>query len=229
MNDFRIVLFQDHAESKLVELLDSMDFCVCVYSDAHDILETLKGTADRKCVIVDLQSNPILGLKLQHYAFELNLEAPFVFVIRSGDGAWPESVLRKNALCILEPPFLRKTMQDVLDQAFLSFGAFRAFVESEEHRLRLESLSERERRIVQLAADGIPNKRIATALGLSVKTVEKQRRIAYERLKVNNTAEMARVVTLGNLHPLLRERAKNTLATNAAAQSDRTKPSDRNN
>ena len=223
MNDFRIVLFQDHAESKLVELLDSMDYCVCVYSDAHDILQTLKSTPDRKCVIVDLQNNPIIGLKLQHYAFELNVESPFVFVMRKGDPAWPESVIRKNALCILEPPFFRKTLQDVLDQAFLSFGAFRAFVESEEHRLRLESLSERERRIVQLAADGIPNKRIATALGLSVKTVEKQRRLAYQQLKVNNTAEMARVVTLGNLHPLLRERAKNTLASNTS------KPSSSNN
>ena len=94
-------------------------------------------------------------------------------------------------------------LSTAIDVALMSADSYRAFAESGSYCVRLANLSDRERRIVQLAADGLPNKRIASILGLSVKTVEKQRRQAYRRLSVTSTAEMTRAVTLGNLHPLL--------------------------
>ena len=60
---------------------------------------------------------------------------------------------------------------------------------------KLATLADRERRIIDLAAEGIPNKAIATQLGVSIKTVEKNRRNAYHKLSVTSTAEMASLVT----------------------------------
>lgn len=60
---------------------------------------------------------------------------------------------------------------------------------------RLASLAERERKIISLASQGVPNKTIANRLGISIKTVEKNRRAAYTKLAVTNTAEMASLVT----------------------------------
>ena len=62
---------------------------------------------------------------------------------------------------------------------------------------RLATLAERERNIIALASEGIPNKTIATRLGISIKTVEKNRRAAYSKLAVTSTAEMASLVTFG--------------------------------
>ncbi len=72
------------------------------------------------------------------------------------------------------------------------------------HSRMLKSLSPRERRVVQLAADGYPNKQIATAVGLSVKSIERIRREAYQKLNVRSTAEMTRVFLMGSLHPFIR-------------------------
>lgn len=59
----------------------------------------------------------------------------------------------------------------------------------------LHRLTTMEHNIVELAVDGIPNKTIATRLGVSIKTIEKYRRTAYDKLNVTSAAEMASVIT----------------------------------
>ena len=56
-------------------------------------------------------------------------------------------------------------------------------------------LNERERAVVLLAAEGIPNKTIAKKLNVSVKTIEHCRRQAYVKLGVKSSAEVASIVT----------------------------------
>ena len=62
---------------------------------------------------------------------------------------------------------------------------------------KLDTLADREKQIIAMASEGIPNKTIAVRLGISIKTVEKNRRKAYSKLSVTSTAEMACLVTFG--------------------------------
>lgn len=55
---------------------------------------------------------------------------------------------------------------------------------------RFESLSEREREIFQLIAEGHSNKEIADVLSLSPATVETHRAHIFQKLDVHNTAEL---------------------------------------
>jgi DNA-binding NarL/FixJ family response regulator len=55
---------------------------------------------------------------------------------------------------------------------------------------RFDSLSEREREIFQLIAEGRSNKEIADLINLSVSTVETHRAHIMEKLDVHNTAEI---------------------------------------
>jgi DNA-binding NarL/FixJ family response regulator len=55
---------------------------------------------------------------------------------------------------------------------------------------KYESLSEREREIFQLIAEGRSNKEVAELLGISVATVETHRARILEKLDVHNTAEL---------------------------------------
>ena len=55
---------------------------------------------------------------------------------------------------------------------------------------RYESLSEREREIFQLVAEGHSNKDIAELLSLSPTTVETHRAHILQKLDVHNTAEL---------------------------------------
>ena len=56
----------------------------------------------------------------------------------------------------------------------------------------LESLTPREREIVQLLAEGNSNKEIATKLFISVKTVETHRSAVMRKLEVNSIVELVR-------------------------------------
>lgn len=53
-------------------------------------------------------------------------------------------------------------------------------------------LTSREVEVLQLIAEGNANKQIASALGISIKTVEKHRQSLMERLSIHNTAGLTR-------------------------------------
>jgi DNA-binding NarL/FixJ family response regulator len=56
---------------------------------------------------------------------------------------------------------------------------------------RLASLTQREREVMQLVADGASNKRIADQLHLSVRTVEVHRARVFEKMEVRSAVELA--------------------------------------
>ncbi len=53
-------------------------------------------------------------------------------------------------------------------------------------------LTPREKQVLQLIACGQPNKEIAYNLGLSIKTIEKHRQAAMDKLNIHNTAGLTR-------------------------------------
>jgi DNA-binding NarL/FixJ family response regulator len=53
-------------------------------------------------------------------------------------------------------------------------------------------ITSREKEVLQLIAEGAPNKQIASDLGISIKTVEKHRQHIMNKLKIHNTAGLTR-------------------------------------
>lgn len=69
------------------------------------------------------------------------------------------------------------------------------FIKLRSNQTKLADLNARERTVVMLAAEGVPNKTIARRLNVSVKTIEHCRRKAYSKLDVTCSAEVASLVT----------------------------------
>jgi DNA-binding NarL/FixJ family response regulator len=63
----------------------------------------------------------------------------------------------------------------------------------------LDSLSARERQVLQLVASGQPNQRIATRLGISVRTVEVHRHNIMDKIGVKNTAQLIKFAVEHNV------------------------------
>jgi DNA-binding NarL/FixJ family response regulator len=59
-------------------------------------------------------------------------------------------------------------------------------------RERQGRLTSREQEVLQLVAEGAPNKRIADGLGISIKTVEKHRQHLMDKLGIHDTAGLTR-------------------------------------
>jgi len=76
-------------------------------------------------------------------------------------------------------PFFTATVSEALLQSFLTKGDD-------------SPLTARERSVVQLIAEGHSNKKIASILNLSVKTVETHRAAAHRKLNLHSTADLVR-------------------------------------
>jgi len=63
---------------------------------------------------------------------------------------------------------------------------------SQEVEDNLALLTDREREVLQLIAEGKTNKEIATLLSVSINTVETHRKHIMEKLDLHNTAEIVR-------------------------------------
>ena len=197
-----IYLLRDH-QSPLADQIVELGYGIEVFETTRGFLENLAKHPRNACAVLDLKSNFDQGSFIQEKALADRICLPFVFIVDQSSANFAVSVVRRGAISVLQRPVDSNELNTAIDVALMSADSYRAFAESGSYCVRLANLSDRERRIVQLAADVLPNKRIASILGLSVKTVEKQRRQAYRRLSVTSTAEMTRAVTLGNLHPLL--------------------------
>lgn len=66
-------------------------------------------------------------------------------------------------------------------------------------RLLLSSLSLRERQVAVLVGHGYANKEIASAIGISEKTIEKYRRDACRKLRLPTAAEVAHLLAAADL------------------------------
>ena len=57
----------------------------------------------------------------------------------------------------------------------------------------LEQLTQREREVIRMVAQGYSNKEVAAEFGISEKTVQVHRGSAYRKLDLHNAAEIARL------------------------------------
>jgi len=60
-----------------------------------------------------------------------------------------------------------------------------------EQQQRLDSLTERERNVMRLVVEGLPNKLVADRLHISVRTVEVHRARVFDKMGVKSAVELA--------------------------------------
>jgi DNA-binding NarL/FixJ family response regulator len=79
-------------------------------------------------------------------------------------------------------PAIAKRLRDRCRQAFADGQPLKRNVE----------LTSRESEVLQLIAEGMPNKQIAGELGISIKTVEKHRQQVMNKLNIHDVASLTR-------------------------------------
>ncbi|MFK7735249.1 MAG: LuxR C-terminal-related transcriptional regulator [Pirellulaceae bacterium] len=124
----------------------------------------------------------------------------------------------QESLCV---PFKRRDFEDALDTVMYRREIAKYREAMPAYARMLAELSPREKRIIQLAAAGLPNKQIASTVGLSVKSIERIRREAYQKLNVRSIAEMTRVFLLGSMYSMFEAPSAAVAGPHFRLQSDR--------
>lgn len=175
-------------------LLSTAGYPVEALSTAEELLERI-GPADRGCMVLDVRLPGMSGLALQQDLQARGVRMPVVFISGHGDIPMAVEAVNAGALDFLEKPFDDEALLERVEKA-LALDHERA-----EHAQavatieeRIESLTPREREVMEQIVRGKLNKLIAADLGLSIRTVEVHRARVLEKMRARNGSEMVRLV-----------------------------------
>jgi two-component system response regulator DctR len=124
---------------------------------------------------------------------------PVIFLTGHGDVPTAVAAVKRGAFDFVEKPFSNNGLVDRIEQALAASRTALAARDSQGGlRSRLAELTERERAVMQQVVEGKPNKLIADALDISVRTVEVHRARVFDKMQVKSAVELAKVLaTLG--------------------------------
>jgi FixJ family two-component response regulator len=154
------------------------------------------------CLLLDIALPGLDGLGLQQRLGEVSEGLAIVFL--SGQGDIPMSVraVKAGAVDFLTKPVKAEALLSAVNSA-LGHDAKTRRIHEERAKLkqRLETLTTREREVLQALAAGKLNKQVAFDLGIAEKTVKFHRARIMHRLKVGSFAELVLVASELGLGP----------------------------
>ncbi|MBV8586948.1 MAG: response regulator transcription factor, partial [Verrucomicrobia bacterium] len=153
-------------------LLRAAGFRVSLFASAEEFLRVPEPTAPG-CLILDVQLPELSGLALQRKLAILKNEIPIIFITGHGDIPMSVQALKAGAVEFLEKPFVDEELLNAVFRAVdLDAVAKRERAEIAELRKHFETLTPRERDVMQRVIRGMLNKQIASELGTSEITVK---------------------------------------------------------
>jgi RNA polymerase sigma factor (sigma-70 family) len=146
------------------------------------------------CVVADLRLPGLSGVELQGRVRALGSAIPFVIITAHGDVPAARTAFRAQAVDFIEKPFDDAQLRGAIDTAFALETERLAGTElRREDAAKLARLTAREREVLEHAVEGKHAKEIASALGISPRTVEVHKTRIMEKLGVRNIAELVRL------------------------------------
>ena len=148
----------------------------------------------RGCLVLDIRMPRMSGLELQQKLIERNTLLPIIFITGHGDVPLAVEAMRRGALDFIRKPFREQDLLDRINEALaIEDGKRRTQVDKQKLVEQFDSLSEREREVLELVADGKMNKVVAQDLGISERTVEVHRSHIMHKLGVQTLAQLVRL------------------------------------
>ncbi len=104
--------------------------------------------------------------------------------------------LKNGAVSVIEKPYRNDDLADAICKAIdRSQRVRQSILELADERQRLESLTPREKQLLDLLVAGVPQKRMARMLKISLRTVNRLCANVYSTMGVTSAAELAGVAT----------------------------------
>jgi FixJ family two-component response regulator len=143
------------------------------------------------CLLVDVRMERLSGLALLARLRGLGDARPCIVMTAHGDVSMAREALKGGAFDFLEKPLDNEVLLDVIRNAIEADLARRASRErAEQHLVRLERLTPRERDVLALLLEGHQNREIAERLGISARTVEVYKARVMEKLDARSLADL---------------------------------------
>jgi two-component system response regulator FixJ len=175
-------------------LLRSVGQAVETYGSGQEFVDAYND--DRAgCLVLDIRMPGMSGLELQQKLNEKHSILPIIFITGHGDVPMAVEAMQAGAVDFIQKPFRDQDLIDRINQALEKDHNNRASLgERNDIRRRLETLTPREREVLDLVVHGKANKVIAGDLKLSQRTVEIHRARVMEKMQASSLAHLVRMV-----------------------------------
>ena len=146
------------------------------------------------CILLDVRMPSMSGLALFEQLLNNGIAHAWPVIFLTGHADVPTAVdsVKRGAFDFCEKPFSDNALVDRVEQALL-LSHERLSARHDQLRLqsRLMELTDRERDVMRLVVEGLPNKLIADQLHISVRTVEVHRARVFEKMAVRSAVELS--------------------------------------
>jgi FixJ family two-component response regulator len=177
----------------LTRLLTASGFHVESFESAKHYLarEPVDGPG---CLLLDINMPGVSGIELQQRLQERGDTMPIVFLTGHGDIPTSVHAMKEGAHHFLTKPVDVEDLVPVIEDALLRHHEILAG-EGERALIvaRLDTLTPREREVLEELITGAPNKIVADRLGIAVKTVKVHRAHVMEKMGVRSVAELVQL------------------------------------
>jgi two-component system response regulator FixJ len=184
--------------SSLKWLIESIGMKVRTFGSADEFLSSYyPGRAG--CLLLDVRMPGMSGLELQEHLARRELQLPVIIITGHGDVAMAVKAMKAGAVDFIEKPFndeellgsIRKALEHGERQRALQF-------QRAEIAARLAELTPREHEVMDMVTEGRANREIASALGVSAKTVEAHRARVMDKMRASSLAELVRMALVAS-------------------------------
>lgn len=174
-------------------LLEGNGFKTSCHENAERFLMALASTntSTTACALLDIRLPGMSGIELQEKLIEQGQLIPIAFISGYGDVKLAVQAMKQGAHDFIQKPFKEEVICDLVN-IMLNKAYFdqQQVVEIKKVQSKLQTLTKRERDVLNCIVEGSTNRQVAETLNISLKTVEAHRANVMDKLGVNRVASL---------------------------------------
>lgn len=182
----------DAVRAGLALLIGTVGLRVQTWADPQEFMRSF----DRQgigAIVLDVRMPGISGLTVLDQLVQQGVDQPVIMLTGHGTVELCRRAFKSGATEFLEKPVDDELLLEALQNAVRLHVRSREQHQADRHaRAHYAQLSEREREVLGLIVEGLTNKEIGRALGLSPRTVESHRANLFAKLQVESLAHLIR-------------------------------------
>lgn len=184
-------------------LFRSIGLNVTSYASAEEFLDRYDDCpGPPRCLVLDIRMPGLSGLGLQERLQTERNSIPIVVITGYGEVSMAVQAMDAGAVDFIEKPFSRQQLLSRVQEALDRDAQFRRNQSLRgEAFSRMETLSQRERNVMELLVAGKHSKQIGLELHISEKTVAKHRVKVFSKMNIDSVAALAYLAFKFSLTP----------------------------